>query len=166
MSDKIGKMKPEPILSLCWRNVTAKQAFIALCENNDLIICKNQASCFITIRSKDRPIKHFVEGDLLGSDTNQLVKIQMQEVRLDHALEQLSKQAGIKILLGSILTEQRDLPDMPSYLGPLISIHWNNCTPKQAIIALCENYNLIIVKDGITGVVSIKPGDSSCRDSE
>jgi len=28
-----------------------------------------------------------------------------------------------------------------------------------AIVALCENYNLVIVKDATSGVVSIKPGD-------
>ena len=156
---KSGRIKTGPILDLRWKGVTAKQAFIAVCEECDLIIFKNRASGVIIIRAKDHAIKQSVEGGLLGRDTNQPVTIQMQAVRLDQALEQLAKQAGIEITLGSILSEQRDLPDMPSYPGPLISIRWNNLTPKQAIIALCENYNLVIVKDAATGIVSIKPGD-------
>ena len=40
-----------------------------------------------------------------------------------------------------------------------VSIGWQNLTAKQAIDALCEAYDLVIVKDATTGVVSIKHRD-------
>jgi hypothetical protein len=153
MPDKHGQIVAEPLLTLRWTAVTATQAFVALCENYDLVIFKDPASGVLLIRPNDHPITKFVEGRLLGSDTNGAVLIAMQDVRLDDALKQLAKKADIKVAI-DITALGEDFSTLP-----VISIRWNDLTPRQAIIALCEIYDLVIVKDAATGVVSIKPED-------
>ncbi len=39
----------------------------------------------------------------------------------------------------------------------IFSIHWENLTAKQALIAICQNFDLDIVKDDTTGDIEIKP---------
>jgi len=59
----------------------------------------------------------------------------------------------------SSYVDSNDPTDHKFHNAPSVSIHWNNVTPKQAIVALCENYDLVIVKDSTTGVIRIKPKD-------
>jgi hypothetical protein len=39
---------------------------------------------------------------------------------------------------------------------PLVSIRLENLTAKEVFIALCENYDFILVKDPTTGVIKVK----------
>ena len=51
--DKNGQIKAEPVLSLRWENVTAMQAFVALCENYDLVIVQDSATGIVHIKPKN-----------------------------------------------------------------------------------------------------------------
>jgi hypothetical protein len=42
---------------------------------------------------------------------------------------------------------------------PSVSGRWNKVTARQAIVALCVNYDMMIVKDAAGGGVTIKPRD-------
>jgi len=165
LPDKNGQIKTEPLLSFRWDNVTAKQGFIALCENYDFVVVKNPTTSVFLITAIDHSITNFVDASLLGSDTNEFIPIQIvgnlifqgqacsntnaieiQNVPLDVALAQLAKVAQIKIVLDPRLSRE-----------PAISLGWQRITPKQAIVALCDNYNLSIMKNSATGDIQIIP---------
>jgi|GEM_PF-2772900 len=178
LPDKNGQIKVEPSLTFRWENVTAKQGFIAICENYDLVIAKVPATSILLLTSKDHPIKNFVDASLLGSDTNGFIPFQIigdlifqgqacsdtnaiviDSVPLDVALTQLAKTAQIKIILDPRLSGKNNPSGEKSFSEPIISVHWFNFTARQAIVALCENYDLIITKDAETGDIRIKPKD-------
>jgi hypothetical protein len=163
--DKNGQIVAEPILSIRWENITAKQAFIAICENYDWVIAKNPATSILLISEKSHPITNYANATLLGSDTNEFIPIQIiggmtwqgracsytnaiqtEDEPLDIALTQLAKVAQIKTVLDPRLSG-----------GSTISVHWRHITPKQAIVALCDIYNLIIAENSATGEIQIKP---------
>jgi hypothetical protein len=98
-----------------------------------------------------------VDASLLGSDTNIIPAIRLQNVPITSALENLARQAGINYALDPKISY--GLPDENGQIRhePILSFRWENVTAKQAFIAVCENYYLVIVKDSYTGVVRIKP---------
>jgi hypothetical protein len=105
--------------------------------------------------------------------------IQFQDVPLNVGLEEIIKQTGLKIeissrIIGSTVTggfvefdgvvvysqkirDKNNLPDSRFVPMPNLSMSWKNITTRQALIALCQNYNLIIIKDSTTGLFRIEP---------
>jgi type II secretory pathway component HofQ len=97
-------------------------------------------------------VANVVDASLLGSDTNDVaITIQFMDLPLDRVLKSLIKQGHINVVLDPI--------DHTVHNAPLVSFHWENITIRQAIVALCKHYDLVIVKDSGTGVVRIKPKD-------
>jgi hypothetical protein len=157
--DKQGQIKPEPVLSLRWENVTAKQGLIAIFENYDFIIVKDPTTSIVLIRTKDHPVANFVDASFLGGETNAIPLIQFQEVPITTALENLARQADINYVLDPQVGYGKPDKHGQIKIEPLLFLRWENVTAQQALIALCENYDLVIVKDVVTGVITIKPSD-------
>ena len=110
MPDKHGQIKAEPSLSLRWEHVTATQAFVAICENYDLVVRRDPTSGIALIRAKGHSISNFLDANLFGSDTNGAVLIQMEEVRLGEALKQLAKKANLKVVIEPSRSGERQIP--------------------------------------------------------
>ena len=111
--------------------------------------------------------------------------IQFQDVPLDVALENLLKQASISYEIdrritgihrsgqftefnGVVVRDKKTTnhlenaddnvqPDSRFDPMPTLSLRWTNITPRQGIIAICQNYDLTIVKDQTTDVLRIEP---------
>jgi hypothetical protein len=158
--DKNGKIREEPLLTFRWENITAKQGLAALFKNYDLVISNNPANRIILISDKKNPVTNFVDASLLGSDTNIIPVIQFQNVPLNTGLRNLAEQIhydnNIEIALDPSID---NVPSNKFSPMPTLTLRWENVTAKQAIVALCDNYDLIIVKDSETGVIQIKPKD-------
>ena len=91
----------------------------------------------------------------LGTGTNAVIPmIEMQSVSIGTALKRLAGSAGLKVVVDPKLLEFSDAEAVSS---TIISLHWESVTARQAIIAICENFGLDIVKDATTGVVRIEP---------
>jgi type II secretory pathway component HofQ len=99
-----------------------------------------------------------VDASLLGSDTNDVaITIQFMDVPLDKVLRSMIKQVHINVVLDPKISDYVDPSDHTVHNAPLVSFRWENITIRQAIVALCKHYDLVIVKDSATGVVHIKP---------
>jgi hypothetical protein len=157
--DKNGQIKPEPILSVRLIKVTAKQTFIAICENYDLVIAKDPAINIVQIRVKNHPLTNFVDATLLGSDTNGTAPMEFQDVPITTVLEALARLAGINYILDPKIGY--GMPDKNGQIKPepTLSIRWEKTTPAQAFFAICECYDWVAVKDSTTGIIRIKPID-------
>ncbi len=148
----------EPVVDIDWTNITPKDALSRLLKEHGLFMIEDKSTGIAQITSTNQ-VANVVDANLLGSNTNNLVsEIRFQDVPLDIALDYLVKN-HFNIVLDPKLSGYVDPADNKFHSEPSVSIRWENVTPRQAIVALCENYDLVIVKDSTTGVVRIKPKD-------
>ena len=136
----------QPTVTHRWENKSAEEALAELLKEHGLKMVKSSASSVVRITYTNQPaIK--VNGDLLGNDTNAVPRMMtMDSTPLAVALTMISNQAKLKIILD---------PEI-SKAGQEVSFRWKDITAKQALIALCENFDLALVKDSSTDSVQIK----------
>jgi hypothetical protein len=149
-----GKIISEPLLTFSWEKMTAEQALARLLEENNLYTVKMENTPIVQI-SHIQQEAGIVDAALLGKDTNTVIPvIKMQSVSIGAALKQLAKSAGIKVIIDPKLLKPANDEDVSS---TIISLHWKGVTARQAMIALCENFGLDLVKDSAADIVRIEP---------
>jgi len=143
---------PEPVVTRRWEKITATYAFLDICTNFGFKVFRDPETSIILIRNTNHPA-NFVTPDFYGNDTNIVPLIEFRSVRLSIVLKNLAEQTGLKC----IFSPQID----PWQLGfePQINISWENLTAKQALAALCENYDLNIIKYPESGIIRVEPAD-------
>lgn len=164
---------PEPKLTLKWTNITADAALARILKENNLVMVQDKFTT-VTLITGTNHVAHVVDASLLVSTntaaylTNGLIpEIHFWNVPLDAALKNLIAQGRTRVVLDPKVSTEAGLdrhklnfPLMGSISWgevPTVRIHWQNLTAQQALVALCENYDLVIVKDAATGVVGIQP---------
>jgi hypothetical protein len=156
---------PEPIVTFVETNVTAEYALTQLLKEHGLVMVQNKFTA-ITLITSTNHVANVVDASLLVSTntTAQMTSspipvIQFFDVPLDEVLKRLIEQGHINAVLDPKVSDYADPSDNKLHPTPAVSLRWNNLTANQAIVALCEIYDLVIVKDAATGVVSIKLKD-------
>jgi hypothetical protein len=150
--DRFGRIRPEPIVSLRWENVTAEHAFITLCRNYGLTIASDTNTHVVLIRAWNHDV-NYVEPNFFENDTNVIPLIEFQHVPAVVVLKALVKQAGIRCIFSALIDTGH------TKNGPTLSFRWENLTAKQALAAFCENYDLNIIKYPESGIIRIEPAD-------
>jgi hypothetical protein len=151
---------PEPLVTFRLQNVSARDALTRMLTVRNFALIEDPVTG-ITRITRPGQATNAVDASLLGMDTNNpapyaseiIPLIQFSDVPLDTALENLIRQSGVPVVLDSRLTDNSDPLDQI----PELSLRWTNLTVRQAIIALCVDYDLVIVKDAMTGGVRIEP---------
>ncbi|HEX7470467.1 MAG TPA: hypothetical protein VF437_07025, partial [Verrucomicrobiae bacterium] len=139
--------QPEPTVSFRWENITAKSALERMLKEQGLFIVENPQTGVAHISNTNLPPRKFDE-DFIGSGTNAVIPlIAMDSVSLKDALVNLVRMSKGEIEIDPKLATS----------GVDISVRLQNLTPKQALAAICENYNLQITKDEKSGVWRISP---------
>lgn len=87
-----------------------------------------------------------------GPNTNSISLIQLQDVGLLAAIENLSRQAGINYLLDPRIGYGQPDANGQVKVEPTLSIHWQNITAEHALLALLDNYGLQLVVDRKTQI--------------
>ena len=153
ISDSKGNPISEPMVTFHLENVTARDTLTRMLNLRNIAMIEDPVTGVVRITRAGKPT-NVMDASLIGVDTNNPVSstndipvIKMQDVALDVALKALIQAADVKIGLDPRISTNYTL----------ISLRWQNITVKQAIIALCQNYDLDIVKDVTTGVIEIKP---------
>jgi hypothetical protein len=155
-SDPDGKTIPEPVINVVWTNLPAKQALVQLLKEHNLVMIEDPLTLVTRITYPNQSPTP-VDASLLVTDTNDVQReIVFQSVPLDIALNDLVKKAHLDVTLDSNLSNAIDPVTHMFVRLPTLDLHWHNVTAKQAIIALCKNYGLVIVKDPATGAIQIK----------
>jgi type II secretory pathway component GspD/PulD (secretin) len=90
--------------------------------------------------------------------------IVMDEVPLTDAIKNLARQAGLNYMLDPKINYGQKGPDGLPIPQPVISLRWENLTPDQALLAVLNNYNLIIVDDPRTKIARITIRDPAAPD--
>ncbi|HEV2693469.1 MAG TPA: hypothetical protein VG347_11285 [Verrucomicrobiae bacterium] len=150
----------EPLLNIRLENVTAWNTLNRLLNLYGVVMVNNPVTHIWQVRGVDEPAYHLDAG-LLGPDTNNadthtnspIPLIEFSNVSLQKALTALIRQDALPIVLDpQFLNERSDISQIS------LSLRWENTTAKQALLALCQNYDLDIVKDATTGALRIEPG--------
>jgi hypothetical protein len=154
-----GKIVPQSSVTFRWENVSAKEALRRLLAAHGLKIVENPAIPVARITGTNQPGTPF-DGSLLGSDTNGVIPLLvMDEVPLHMALAQLARNAQLKVVIDSKVSGVSVGSDGKPVASTVLSIRWENLTARQALAAVCENYDLVLVKDSATDAIRIK-----CKD--
>jgi hypothetical protein len=156
----------EPKVTIIWTNMTAMEALTGLLKEKGLVLIEDKFTTITRITNTNQ-VANVVDASLLGSDPNNAASppngsnltVRFDETPLDVALKNLIEHDHINVILDPKISGYVDPADNKFHTPPTVSIRWENITPRQAIVALCENYDLVIVKDSTTGVIRIKPKD-------
>jgi hypothetical protein len=65
--------------------------------------------------------------------------IEMENVALPDAIRQLARQAHLNLVLDPRLSA-------PPFVGLTVSVRWQGVTAKEALVALLDNYGLVLVE--------------------
>ena len=135
-----------PTVSGRWENKTAEQLLGTVLQEHKLVMVENAATSVARIASKDLGVKPLPATEV-GSDTNKVIPIiTLDDVPLDEAIKKLAAQANLKVTLD---------PKLSSAKATTVSFRWENVTAKQALAALLDNYDLIMIDDPANSVVRI-----------
>jgi hypothetical protein len=150
-----GKMGPEPTVTLRWENLSAGQALARLLKEHGLRMAENPVTTVTRITYTNQVTRPF-DGSLPGGSTNVIPLMRMQQVPLADAITRLATDAHLNVIVDPSLSNVRSGPGGRMTPPPAVSFRWRNLTATQALTALCENYDLVVVKDAATGVARIK----------
>lgn len=86
-------------------------------------------------------------------------EILLQDIPLTTAIEALARQAGINYLLDPKIGYGQPNQNGQIKPEPTLSIRWEHVTPRQALLALLDNYGLQLIPNPKTGIarITIKP---------
>lgn len=170
-----AKSIPEPHLTFKWTNITVRDALARVLRENNLVMVQDKFTTVALITGTNCVVSA-VDASLLvsaneaaGMTNGPIPVIHFSDVPLYEAIKSLIKQGGLNVMVDPKASTDAD-PARHSFnvMGlftvsrgklPTVSLRWTNLTAKQSIVALCQAYNLVIVKDAATGVVCIKPKD-------
>jgi hypothetical protein len=164
--DSKGNAIPEPMVTLNWTNISARDALLRLLKEHDLILVEDSFTTVALITSTNH-IQRTEDASLLGSDANRMAQMangvtpmfHFAGMPLDQVLKTLIEEIQVEGVLDEKVSGYVNPADNHLVTPPDVSFRWENITPKQAIVALCENFDLVIVKDSAMGVIRIKPKD-------
>lgn len=143
-----GKMVPQPTVTNRWENKSAFEVLEQLLKEHGLKMVKSPASSVTRITYTNQPVIK-VDGDQLGNDTNAIHRMQIDSMPLANALTTIAAQLKRDIVIDPKISQ--------TYVD--VSFRWENITAKQALIALCENFDLAVTKDSSSGAIRIKPNE-------
>jgi hypothetical protein len=151
---QISESNPEPYVNFRLVNVTAWDTLNRMLNLRNIVIIPDPVTTVARI-TRNNHTTNVVDASLLDMNTNNsafspneiIPIIEFKEVPLDIALVNLIHQSAVDIKIDPRITADY----------ATLSIRWENITAKQAILALCNNYDLDIVKDATTGDIQIKP---------
>jgi hypothetical protein len=144
--DQNGQIKPEPRLSLRWANVTPREALLALLDNYELQLVENPQTGVALVTEKTSDIEVRIASSPLPDSTNDVtMPIRFEDVPITKAIDALARQAGINCEFDPKIGY--GFPDQNGHIQPepALSIRWDNITPRQALLAILQNYDLLLI---------------------
>jgi hypothetical protein len=151
-----GKVVSEPFRTFRWENLTPEQAFKRLCQENGLSAVNLPGTPIDQITNfKAKPAT--VDTTPLDGSTNTIIPlIEFNQKKLSTALEELAKTVRVQIVIEPKLLAAAPFSTDEDSLSTLVTMYCEKVTAKQAIVAICENFELDLVKDSTNGPIRIE----------
>ncbi|HEY3762142.1 MAG TPA: hypothetical protein VGN23_10395 [Verrucomicrobiae bacterium] len=155
-----------PIENFRAMNTTPQDALKRILAEHHLVLLEDSQTGIArvtyprqTIPSLDPDLCRIMANKSLTNQLSQPEPIQFTDVPLDVALQALAREAGINYLLNPRIGWGRPDHNGDIRQPPTLTLRWNRVTPAQGLIALCENYGLVIYKIPKMDFAYISPRD-------
>src|SRR5436190_324234 len=144
-----GRLAPKLLVTANWTNVTAQAALTALLKEHSLTMVTNPATTVTRIAPANLIVKPAPTSQM-GTDTGSFIPLLvMDSVSLSEAVSKVASAASLAISLDPELsTTEFDAQGT-------VSFRWERITARQALAALLDNYNLVMIEDPATSAASI-----------
>ncbi|SRR5258706_1053865 len=140
-----------------WENISAMDALDRVLKQHGLCLIDNPTTTVSRI-APTNVLAHFVDKGWIKADTNSAVPlILFEDVTLDDAINELSAKAGLKVELDPRLSKYYVAPGEHFASRVTLSVRFQNLRPRQAIAALCENYELAVNANAGSSFFQIAP---------
>jgi type II secretory pathway component GspD/PulD (secretin) len=135
-------------VSVRLENKSAEQALSKVLTNHGLVMVENPATTVARIAPEKQNVKP-VDSSVVGSDSTPVIPlIVMDEVPLADAIQNLGRQAHLDVTVDPKVSEPQKGAKGLMAMPPTVSLRWENLTPKQALAAIVDNYELVMTQDG------------------
>jgi hypothetical protein len=135
-------------------NITANETLDKILKLRGLVKIENPSTSVTRIAPEKLHIKP-VSVDLLKNDTNVVIPIIVfDEVPLPDAIKALANQLRLKVSFDEKLMAS---PAGQSVFSNQVSTRWSKLTARQAMVALLDNYGLVMNEDssGSTATITL-----------
>jgi len=133
-----GSRRRMPGVNYRQKNVTLDQALQDILKKNKLVIITNPATRIARLAPVGVGVKPVTDVGA-GSDTNVQPEICLTG-RLDSAIRRVAEQAQLSVGFDPSIFTHRDLQGDIAYC-------WTGVTARQALVALIDNYGLVMTED-------------------
>ena len=151
--DALGRV---PLITLRVKDVRPRALLNSILASNGFVLYEDPVTTVATVTSFNLPRRTIDEnlaalgGNSLGGYlTNAWIPlINFNDVPIDLGLKNLARQDGTNILIDPGIDTD----------GTMLTFSWKRLTARQAILALCQNYDLKMTPVNNSGTVTIQDG--------
>ena len=144
-----GRSAPKISVTASWTNVTAQEALSALLKEHSLTMVTNPATTVTRIAPANLSVKP-VPTSQVGTNTSSVIPLLvMESVFLSQAVTQLARSASLAVSLDPKLSATE------FDAQGTVSFRWERITARQALAALLDNYDLVMIEDPATSAARI-----------
>src|SRR5437867_1878434 len=144
-----GRLAPKLLVTASWTNVTAQAALSALLKEHSLTMVTNPATTVTRIAPANMSVKPAPTSQV-GTNTSSIIPLLvMDSVSLTEAVTQLASAASLAVSLDPKLSAT-DFDAQGT-----VSFRWERITARQALAALLDNYDLVMIEDRATSAARI-----------
>ena len=137
-----GSKTPSPSVTLRWQNRAAGEALDSLLKVHKLAMVTNPVTTVARIVPAGANVKP-VPGESVGTNTSKKVPLMVFDgISLRETMEAIGREAGLGVAF-----DQAFLESEYTRSPWAISFRWTDITPRQALAALVDNYNLEMKED-------------------
>jgi type II secretory pathway component GspD/PulD (secretin) len=136
------------MVSVRLENKTAEQALSMMLTNHNLTLIEIPATTIAQVTHQKQNEKP-VYPKQIGKDTGTVIPlIVMDEVPLADAIQNLARQAQLDVTIDPKVSQPPPNAKGVMAFPPTVSVRWEHVTPKQALAAIVDNYELVMTQDG------------------
>jgi hypothetical protein len=150
-----GRRLKEPYVSRRWEKRTLGSVLSDVLKEQRLMLVENPTTSVARIAPENAGVSP-ISTNVLHADTNSpLPLLSIENVSLVDAIENLARRADRKVIFDPRFADAKLVRD-----GGVVSIRWENVTLGQALAALLDNFDLIMVENASkkSVLVTIKAG--------
>ncbi len=154
-----GKPGREPPVNARWENLSADQALGRVLKEHGLVMIVNSATSVTRITFTNQAVKPVPDSAVAGGTNGVIPLIVLDSVPLLDALRNLAKQAHLNLVIDPAMPVSLATPVKRTISDYTLSFRWENVTATQALAAILDNYDLVLVPDpaSATAKIATKP---------
>ena len=139
-------MMPQRSVTCRWTNVTPELALKQLLRGHGLKMVTNAATPVVRIVATAQFAEPMPVSEV-GNDTNSVIPVMLLEyVPLRVVIDELGKKSGLEISVDPELPIPTSGPPELTIRTSIVSVHWENIRPRQALFALLDACDLAIME--------------------